>query len=281
MLTHAPVTRLDTHGNRRNTGDLSAMKSSKSFLAGKLALVFTAGLALTSTHTTPHPLHGEQFHSPPIFFWAWDEPEDMRALAGRDAGVAFLAATMLLDESLHVSPRLQPLRLAPGTPLISVVRVETRAGFHNTSQLREGLIAAILDVTSRSGTSAVQIDFDATRSERQFYAAVLRDLRTKLPMGTSLSMTALLSWCAHDDWIHALPIDEAVPMYFRLGKEAHSVYNGDSAYAIREPLCSTSAGVATDEPSPNLVLANKREYLFNPRPWTARQQQLLARVRKP
>lgn len=257
------------------------MKSSKSFTASKLALIVFAGLALGSAHTAAHPFHGEQIISPKIFFWAWDEPEDMRALAGRDAGVAYLAATMLLDESLHVSPRLQPLQVAPGTPLISVVRVETRRGFHDAPQLRRALTTAILDVTNHSGTSAVQIDFDATRSEREFYAAVLRDLRTKLPRGTTLSMTALLSWCAHDDWIHSLPIDEAVPMYFRLGREAHNVMNGDPRYAIREPLCSTSAGVATDEPSRNLVFANKRVYVFNPRPWTARQLQLLALAGKP
>lgn len=255
------------------------MKSSKFSSVGKLGLIFAAGLALAAGHTTAHPFRAEKLSSPKIFFWAWDEPEDMRALAGRDAGVAYLAATMLLDKSLRVSPRLQSLRLAPGTPLISVVRVETRRGFRDAPQLRRALTDAILDVTSRAGTSAVQIDFDATRSEREFYAGVLRDLRTKLPLGTTLSMTALLSWCAHDDWIHALPIDEAVPMYFRLGKEAHNVYNGDSAYAIREPLCSTSAGVATDEPSRNLALANKRVYVFNPRPWSGRQLQLLARAR--
>jgi len=259
---------------------LAAYAPMRSFAAGKLALILAAGLALASARSAA-PLRTEQKAGSRIFFWAWDEPEDMRALAGQHAGVAYLAATMLLDESLHISPRLQPLSVAPDSPLVAVVRVETRRGFHDTPQIRQALTAAILDVTSRAGTRAIQIDFDATRSERDFYTAVLRDIRTQLPQTTALSITALLSWCAHDDWIHALPIDEAVPMYFRLGREAHNVLNGDSAYAIREPLCATSAGIATDEPSRNLSLADKRVYIFNPRPWSARQLRLLSQGERP
>ncbi len=32
-------------------------------------------------------------------------------------------------------------------------------------------------------------------------------------------MTALASWCAGDDWLRDLPVDEAVPMLFRMGVE--------------------------------------------------------------
>jgi hypothetical protein len=205
----------------------------------------------------------------------------MRALAGENASVAYLAATIKLDRAIHVSPRLQPLSLAPGTPVVAVVRVETRPGFHDAPQIRDGAAAAILDTVNRPGIHAVQVDFDAARSERDFYAAILKEIRAKLPRTTTLSITALLSWCAHDDWIRALPVDEAVPMYFRLGSEAHNILNGDSAYAIREPLCATSAGIATDEPSRNIPLDGKRVYIFNPRPWTAHQLQLLSRSERP
>ena len=250
--------------------------------AGKFALVLGAGLALASGHTvariasrtTPNT-------SPRLIFWAWDEPEDMRPLAGTQAGVAFLAATVLVDDGVHVTPRMQPLSVTPETPLTAVVRVETRPGFHDTAQSRRALTEAVLDAVRKPGIQAVQVDFDATRSERAFYTAVIDNLRGGLPKNTSLSITALLSWCAHDDWIHGLSIDEAVPMYFRLGKEAHNILNGDSAYAIREPLCKQSAGIATDEPAHQLSLANKRIYVFNPRPWTAHQLQLLAQSEMP
>lgn len=258
--------------------------------AGKLALLLVAGLALAPPRisTLKRPPTPAQ-----IFFWAWDEPEDMRSLVDRHdqndqhdqhdqhAGVAYLAATIKLDGAIHISPRLQPLSLAPTTPLVAVVRLETRPGFRDTPQVRNAVTTAILNVANHPGINAIQIDFDATRSEREFYKAVLTQTRAVLPQTTTLSITALLSWCAHDDWIHALPIDEAVPMYFRLGREAHNILNGDSAYAIREPLCGSSAGIATDEPSRNVPLDRKRVYIFNPRPWSAHQLQLLSRSERP
>lgn len=263
-------------------GQFAARKFALLSALPRLMLIGAAGLALASspaaTHTVPAAVRAAL---PQTVFWAWDEPEDMRPLADRRAGVAYLAATILLDDSLHLTPRMQPLLVATETPLISVVRVETRRGFRDTSRLRDALTGAVLDAANHPAIHAVQIDFDATRSERVFYIAVLNEVRGALPRDTSLSITALLSWCAHDDWIHSLPIDEAVPMYFRLGREAHNVLNGDSAYSIREPLCANSAGIATDEPAHNLLLASKRVYIFNPRPWNAHQLQLLTRSERP
>ena len=244
--------------------------------AGKLALLLVGGLALALPGANTY-IVSEKPALPQIIFWAWDEPEDMRPLAGGPAGVAYLAATITLDSAIHVAPRLQPISLAAGTPVVSVVRIETHPGFRATPEMRDGVTAAILDATNLSGVPAVQVDFDAARSEREFYTDLLKEVRAKLPPATTLSITALLSWCAHDDWIHALPIDEAVPMYFRLGREAHNILNGDSSYAIREPLCGSSAGIATDEPSRNIPLDGKRVYVFSPRPWTAHQLQLLSR----
>lgn len=244
--------------------------------AGKFGLLLIAGLALASPLASTHTPSVTRPPASQIVFWAWDEPEDMSALAGGNAGVAYLAATIKLDGAIHVSPRLQPLTIALNTPVITVVRVETRPGFRDTPRTRDAVTAAILDAANRPDLHALQIDFDAARSERDFYTAVLKQIRARLPQTTTLSITALLSWCAHDDWIHALPVDEAVPMYFRLGKEAHNVLNGNSAYAIREPLCTMSVGIATDEPSRNLSLDGKRVYIFNPRPWTAHQLQLLS-----
>ena len=249
-------------------------------VAGKLAVLLIAGLALAPTSATNHAAAKQPIPAQ-ITFWAWDEPEDMRALTGGRAGVAYLAATITLDGAIHVSPRLQPLALASGTPVVAVVRVETRPGFHDAPEIRDRVAAAILDAANRPGIHTVQVDFDAARSEREFYTAALKQIRAALPSTTTLSITALLSWCAHDDWIHALPVDEAVPMYFRLGREAHNILNGDSAYAIREPLCESSVGIATDEPSRNVPLEGKHVYIFNPRPWTARQLQLLSRSGRP
>src|SRR5262249_59556332 len=64
--------------------------------------------------------------------------------------------------------------------------------------------------------SGVQVDFDAVESERPFYRDLLTRLRPKLPPTTSLSIPALASWCAADAWLDGLPIDEAVPLLFRI-----------------------------------------------------------------
>ena len=63
----------------------------------------------------------------------------------------------------------------------------------------------------------VQIDFDATLSERDAYRALIHDVRKRLGPATPLSITALASWCIGDDWLNGLPVDEAIPMLFRMG----------------------------------------------------------------
>jgi len=55
-----------------------------------------------------------------------------------------------------------------------------------------------------------------------------------------LSITALASWCAGDPWITGLPIDEAVPMLFRLGPDTRNIDAFLSHRNITEPLCAGS-----------------------------------------
>jgi hypothetical protein len=60
----------------------------------------------------------------------------------------------------------------------------------------------------RPGISGIQVDFDATASERRFYRELVIDLRRLLPDSVPLSITALASWCLDDNWISGLPADE-------------------------------------------------------------------------
>jgi hypothetical protein len=46
---------------------------------------------------------------------------------------------------------------------------------------------------------------------------VLRAVRATLPAGRELSMTALASWCDTERWLGTAPVDEVVPMLFRMG----------------------------------------------------------------
>jgi Protein of unknown function (DUF3142) len=240
---------------------------------------------------------------PERVLWAWEEPEDLHTLP-TNVGVAYLAETYLLTDRITVLPRRQPLSPAPGAPLIAVVRIETRPGFADTPALRLALAehlayyGTIADIraSARGGVRALQIDFDATQSQQPFYRSVLELLRPQIPRNLPVSITALVTWCGPHSWLHTLPIDEAVPMEFRMGgphswlhtlpiDEAvpmefrmggpRAMASGTrqryaTPYPITEPLCRTSLGLSIDEPWPASISTlnpSTRVYLFAPRPW--------------
>jgi hypothetical protein len=169
-------------------------------------------------------------------------------------------------------PRRQPLWPAPGAPLIAVVRIETRPGFADTPQLRTALAAHLAAYGLHRNVRALQLDFDATQSQRDFYRGVLEALRSQIPRSLPLSITALVSWCGPHSWLHTLPIDEAVPMEFRMGGPRALAFAASMhpRYPMSEPLCRTSLGLSTDEPWPASISSINpatRVYLFAPRPW--------------
>jgi hypothetical protein len=203
--------------------------------------------------------------------WAWERPTDLRFINPKQTGVAFLARTIRLRSGeVGIGLRLQPLNLPDGTPVMAVARVETDAVNRPTlsAQQREQLVVAIAEMAKLPNVSNIQIDFDALKSERAFYRDVIVDVRRLLPDAVSLSITALASWCTYDEWLSDLPIDEAVPMLFRMagdGKQiARRLDAGDDFIA---PPCRHSYGISTDEPRSGLSAA-RRLYVFNPDPWT-------------
>ena len=118
------------------------------------------------------------------------------------------------------------------------------------------------------GIAAVQVDYDATVSERPFYRALLQDLRRSLPESVRLSITALASWCMGDPWLAGLPIDEAVPMLFRMGPDRLPVLlHLESGGDFGEAACQQSVGISTDEPV-RWLPAGRRLYVFHPRSWS-------------
>ena len=204
----------------------------------------------------PDPLPG----FPRIFLWAWERPENLDFIDPHTTGVAFLARTVFLrDRTVSVRPRLNSLTYTPGASLMAVVRVDSdRSPLPAPATVAE----AIAEAGLIPGIRAVQVDFDATLSQRAFYRDVLRRVRTSLPTNVPLSMTALQSWCEADHWIDGLPVAEAVPMLFRMGPGEHAVRN------FRPALCRSSAGVSIDEPLSTSPSA-PRLYIFNPRPWNS------------
>lgn len=243
---------------------------------------------------------------PSVYLWAWERPEDLRFLAGKRIGVAFLAKTLFLRtrveaigsdaaSGVEVRPRMQPLRVQAGTPLMAVVRIETPQGaiaaaYQDSSRGSEVFsekqvaraTAEIADSARLPGVNAVQIDFDAALSEHAFYRALLTETRKRIPANIALSITALASWCIGDRWLDQLPpgtIDEAVPMLFRMGRgSAETVNFVRSGKAFPVAVCKNSIGISTDEAFSRAILsgelplardprAPKRIYLFAPQGW--------------
>lgn len=227
---------------------------------------------------TPAPPMAFSNAMPATVLWAWEEQEDLRTVDPAKVGVAYLARTLLLGDASHpaILPRHQPLAVPPGMAVMAVVRIETRPGFRDTPALRLQTAAALANVSRRQGLRALQVDFDATRSERDFYSGVLRALRPQMPSGMPLSITALVSWCSGEpgsnpqqNWLASLPIDEAVPMFFRLGGHAKP-FDDKTWIPVRQPLCRSSLGLSTDESWPEIP-STARVYLFAPGPWQPTQ----------
>ncbi len=211
-------------------------------------------------------------HFPKTILWAWERPENLTFIDPANVGVAFLARSLYLRGSeVIVRQRLQPLRVPSHASLLAVVRIETDAlkPIAGTQTQRQKTIDAVAELSSLPNVRALQIDFDARRSERKLYRELLRDVRSRLDVSIPLSITALASWCMYDNWLAELPIDEAVPMLFRMGVDERNVLSFLSRHK-RFPAkqCQTSVGVSLDEPLTKLP-AHRRVYVFDPKPWSA------------
>jgi Protein of unknown function (DUF3142) len=206
---------------------------------------------------------------PPVVLWAWERPELLDFIDPQAVGVAFLTQTLSLSgPDVIIRPRLQPLRVPSATKLMAVTRIEVdRLRPPDLSmRQRESAAAAIADIGHLPAMTALQVDFDAAVSHRPFYRHLLQDLRRRLPASLALSITALASWCMYDDWLGGLPVDEVVPMVFRMGADQHRVRRDLAEDDFRVAHCRKSLGISTDEPLPT-VRPMRRLYVFHPQSW--------------
>ena len=217
----------------------------------------------------------DENHFPRIVLWAWERPENLKTMDPNRFAVAFLAQTLALkNDDVILNPRHQPLDVLPETKLMAVTRIESQKNSGERAALsdvqRKKAVDLILRTMRLSNVSAIQIDFDAASSERDFYRALLHDVRAKLPDNVPLAITALASFCVGDRWLSDLPVDEAVPMIFRMGADDRTIKNFLSAGEdFREPLCQKSYGIAVDEPLDLKFKPGRRVYVFNHRSWKA------------
>lgn len=207
---------------------------------------------------------------PRFFIWSWERPDDLTFIDPSRVGVALLAATIRLEANeVRIEPRFQPLRVPAHTWLIAVVHIEGPGrGPSQGSEEWNQMLECLVDAASLRTVRGLQINFEATVSQRAFYRDLLNALRPRLPSDLPLTINALASWCLDDPWISDLPVDEAVPMMFRMGREAAGIRASLAAGRDFGPaICRFSVGVSTDEPVPAVSQGRKR-FVFNPKPWT-------------
>jgi hypothetical protein len=237
-------------------------------LAGKslgLVSLFICCLSLKPDALNLAPPPGRMSSLPARTLWVWERREDLAGIDPRTTAIATLDRTILLSRTVNVIPRRQPLIYPAGITRISVIRIEAPGEI--APGLERNTADLILDTATADPTiAALQIDFDARRSQRSFYARLLHDIRRRLPPQLPLSITALASWCSSDDWLRGLPIDEAVPMFFRMEPDRRFAPAYLPQFRIREPLCSTSIGISTRERYSG-SLAGKRVYIFPDHGW--------------
>jgi len=206
---------------------------------------------------------------PQTVLWAWERPEDLREIASGEA-IAFLAQTITIRDGAPITElRRQPLRVPDATTLVAVTRLESPRP--KQLALNEGQTAVIVDAIVRSSqlrrVVAVQIDFDATESQRALYLALLHATRAALDETVPMSITALASWCVGDRWLQSAPVDEVVPMLFRMGPLSDGVKVAARSTALLDPRCTGAVGISLDEPL-RIVRHDRRVYAFSPRAWT-------------
>ncbi|MDQ0464843.1 hypothetical protein QO010_002627 [Caulobacter ginsengisoli] len=204
-----------------------------------------------------------------LVLWAWDRPEDLRFAQPGDEVAAVVGVITLSGEAVVARGRTVALKLPPGVRRTAVVHVEIDP--HNpaawTPRQRAAAAAAVL-AYSDLGWEAAQVDFEVRASQRPILLDLLTDVRAGLPSGQRLSMTALASWCDTEQWMSQAPVDEVVPMLFRMGPGGQGLRRRlEAGGDLREPRCRAAMGMAVDQPLSRLP-PGRRLYLFNPRPWS-------------
>lgn len=200
---------------------------------------------------------------PDEFWWYWDRPAAQLPLPGPGVGAAVVVTHVYLSgEHVVLVPRRSALRLPTSVATIPVIHVEVDPArpFAGSTVQVETLRDAVVDAARRGSPPLVQLDFEARKSQREFWRTTVRAIQAQLPAGVQLSVTALASWCYGDRWFADVRVDEVVPMYFRLGRERAN-YVARSATGVAEPRCALAHGVTDDEPSWPMALPGRR-YVF-------------------
>ena len=229
-------------------------------------------LPSSSIQYSLHNRHPELIKLPKKIVWAWQRPEDLRWLPA-NVGVAYVASSITLEKDrAYLQPRMQALLVPLENIIIPVVHVDASSrkppGLNITQQTI--IVDELVRVAQYGNGHMVQLDFEVRRSQRAFLTSVVKAARQRLPKDTAFSITALASWCAGDHWLGGLPVDEIVPMAFRMAGSAAEIRKLLASAGRFSPAhCQTAIGTAIDEPGiASHVYTNVVHYYFSPKPWT-------------
>ncbi len=223
-----------------------------------------------------------------VTLWAWERNEDLSFIDPKTTEVAYFAGKVYIrGQCVSFRPRTQSLVLPPNTKVTPVFRIETIGkgdapppSDYSAVNAAEA-IAEQVKKTAKDQTwsNEVQIDFDAVDNERAYYKSLLKQLRSKLPPKTKLSITALASWLLDDRWLSAGDADKAVAMLFSMGRSKDEVISLlksrtlDSGAGLK-----IAIGISANEKGTNRQLIEsgvlkkgQSIYIFNSRPWKERQ----------
>lgn len=220
-----------------------------------------------------------------VSIWAWDRFDDLSFLKD-DTSVTSYAGTFYLRDNRSIfKARTKDLVCPKETLRFPSFRIESVSKIdpeYEDSAI-EGICQTIKQYFRAHSECQrmVQIDFDATQSERELYKRLLAKLRQTLlsSQNTSdvkISITALASWCLKDKWMQNLDVDEIVIMLFSLGPDKEDILtllkdnNLDTGNKA-----STAIGISANEPQTNEALKilgiindASKVYIFQSLPWT-------------
>lgn len=255
-----------------------AIQATCLFLSAVISNGFTPGLTAPEIEKRPPLL-------PRKVLWAWKRAEDLSRINPSNFGVAYLACHILLSEDkVEWQSRNQPLKVPPNTVVVPTFRIDVDQKKKTALSEKQVVETArlILKGAKAPHAAQIQIDFDARETERDFYRALLKNVRQNLPKEMPISITALTSWCLFDNWIKDLPVDEAVPMMFSLGREREKVLLYFRSHRdFLDEHAKRSLGLSLEDTGVNelmIPITEKRKipvriYVFTKTAWTDKKLQ--------
>ena len=212
--------------------------------------------------------------------WIWPNSNGpqtgaTRVVPYREAAVLVESLVLRADGSTERTARTAPLTLPAGVHILPVVHVESAAD--TAAELTPTQVDAILAAVRRQAATAVagagllQLDFEAPLRQREAYRTLVAAVRNTLPAQVRLSVTVLAHWCTQGDWLDQLPVDEVVPMLYRLGPHADGWRRrfAQDAAGLAQRCRGPALGFATnDPPSPALLARATRPYWFDESAWS-------------